>query len=544
MDFFEGWIDEHFMPHGHCYFWEPGVLWTNVIGDSLVALSYFTIPVLLVLFLRRRPDISFSNLFGAFAVFILACGLTHLLALISVWYPLYRLEGWVKIITAVVSVGTVGLLFMNFPLILRLPTNRQLTASNQRLEQEVIQHRQTLKELERKDRTLQSILRNAPVGMAIFSRDGRYQQVNGAFEQIFGYTEKEIYQRHFLDITHPDDIEESKQFYNHLLNNRESSAILEKRYITRSGEVKWVILNLSVVREEDGLADRWIAQYVDIDVRKQHEQLLARRSAALEDAVRLRTRELQEANADLENFVYAATHDLRSPLTNLQGLTEVLKEELSETAADHPNVDQVLKMIAGDTTRLDHLITDLLSFSRASRQEMKLEELNMNKLIEEVLGRTLPAYRHREVRIDLPELLPSLGDRVALQLVWENLISNALKYSHPRGPILLSFESFSRNRTTVYQLRDNGIGFDSSLHRDRLFQLFQRLHPNDLDYEGTGLGLAVVSRIIQKHGGTIWADSQPGAGAVFSFSLPDLNARLRSSSGSANVSSEDRTVQN
>lgn len=531
MDLFKGWIDEHFMPHGHCYFWQPDVLWTNVLGDGLTAASYFAIPFLLFVFLRRRPDVQYSTIFGAFALFILACGLTHVFTIVSVWSPIYRVEGILKLITAGVSCGTVVLLYRQFPEILRIPTNQQLSQANAALQVEINQHRSTLRELRQKEGTLQTIIRDAPVGMALLDANGTFYQVNEAFCQLLGHHESYLLGAPHEKITYPEDLAIDQHYNRLFLEKKVNSAKWEKRYLTKSGALKWVLLHASVVRDAQGEIEHYIAQVADIDEQKRSGEAIAKRSEELEAAVRLRTRELEEATLDLENFVYATTHDLRAPLINITGLTQVLREELHHLPNTSQEINRILSMITYDTRRLDNLISDLLVFSRASRQDMKQEELDMVAIIQIALSRLLPKYDHREVIIELPPLAKGYGDPTALEIVWINLISNALKYAKDEGPIELRFQSTLQDHKSIFRLSDNGLGFDSERYRSRLFKLFQRLHP-DTNREGTGMGLAVVARILRKHGGQIWAKSQPGRGAEFSFSLPisstetKLNERL------------------
>ncbi|MCB0562050.1 MAG: hypothetical protein KDD09_24025, partial [Phaeodactylibacter sp.] len=157
------------MPHGHCYFWQPDVLWPNVLGDILTFFAYFSIPFLMVLFLRQRKDIQFRFIFYAFAAFILACGTTHLLAAISVWYPWYYLEGYAKVGTAAISLFTVGLLIHNFERILTIPSASQWQSKNQELLLEIEERKEKESLLLASERKFSFIMKNAPIGMALLS---------------------------------------------------------------------------------------------------------------------------------------------------------------------------------------------------------------------------------------------------------------------------------------------------------------------------------------------------------------------------------------
>jgi signal transduction histidine kinase len=220
---------------------------------------------------------------------------------------------------------------------------------------------------------------------------------------------------------------------------------------------------------------------------------------------------LESTNAELEAYMYSVSHDLRAPIRAIDGFTALLAEDLALAPDSEPA--RLLERIRASTARMTTLLADLLNLSRYSIQELRKEKIDPRPEIEAVLAEL--GYDRARVRIQIDALPEMLGDRVLLRQVWSNLIGNALKYSAraAQPAIQIAFEN------GAYVVRDNGVGFDVT-YADKLFKLFSRLH-SDQEYPGTGVGLAIVKRIVERHEGTIRAAGKPGEGAVFSFSLPD-----------------------
>ncbi len=238
----------------------------------------------------------------------------------------------------------------------------------------------------------------------------------------------------------------------------------------------------------------------------------------LEIRVEERTADLKASNQELESFSYSVSHDLRSPLRAIDGLSMMLLEDCADNL-DTASVDH-LKRIRYNAQRMAELIDDLLGLSRVGRTEIKPEPVNLKELAQEVFHDLKAATSDREVRFKIDTDGWVRGDRRLLRLALENLLGNALKYTANEAVAEISFTSHREGSETVYSVQDNGAGFDMS-YADKLFKAFQRLH-SDEDYEGTGIGLAIVARVIQRHGGRIWADASIDQGATFSFTLPGL----------------------
>jgi len=244
------------------------------------------------------------------------------------------------------------------------------------------------------------------------------------------------------------------------------------------------------------------------------------RAQAERDARRLAqaNAQLDAANRELESFSYSVSHDLRAPLRNIAGFAEILSRTLT------PTQDQArrhLSIIATEAARMGALIDDLLDFSRIGRAQIRREWVDNDVLVAEVRDSLAPDFKDRHVVWDLQPLPRAFADRTLLRQVWFNLISNAVKYTRPRATAhirIAPVSSAAPASETAFLVRDNGVGFDMA-YADKLFGVFQRLH-SARELEGTGIGLANVQRILVRHGGRVWAESQLDSGSTFYFALP------------------------
>ncbi len=248
----------------------------------------------------------------------------------------------------------------------------------------------------------------------------------------------------------------------------------------------------------------------------QELQDLAQALNQMASEVRLREQQLEEANKELESFIYSISHDLRSPLR----IIDVFSQMLMQKYGDKLDEDDTrrFKGIRRNAGMMSLLIEDLLSFSRVRNNSMNIAEIDMGNLVSEVWGDIQSAQEERELEFKTTELLPGFGDRTLIKQVLFNLFSNAVKFTKNRQPGIFEMSSHQEADQVIYCLRDNGAGFDMAYY-DKLFGVFQRLHSAE-EYEGTGVGLAIVQRIVKRHGGRVWAEGEVDKGATFCFSLP------------------------
>jgi light-regulated signal transduction histidine kinase (bacteriophytochrome) len=233
----------------------------------------------------------------------------------------------------------------------------------------------------------------------------------------------------------------------------------------------------------------------------------------LETRVLERTAELEAVNKELEGFSYSVSHDLRAPLRAVDGYARMLEEDYAARLDDEGR--RLLAVVRNSAGRMGQLIDDLLAFSRLGRQAIARHAVDTAALVREVIAEVRGDSR---ASIEVGELPPVQGDRALLKQVWLNLIGNAFKYSGKRDAPQLTIGGQADNEKVVYWVRDNGAGFDMR-YAAKLFGVFQRLHSQE-EFSGTGVGLAIVQRVVTRHGGRVWAEGKPGEGACFSFSLP------------------------
>ncbi len=229
---------------------------------------------------------------------------------------------------------------------------------------------------------------------------------------------------------------------------------------------------------------------------------------------------LLAANADLEAFGNSVSHDLRSPLRHVQGYIAILEDSTAHKLNDEER--RHMKTIKREAQRMGQLIDDLLGFSRTGQVEIRRTQVNMDVLLKEVLAQLQPDLVDRHIVWNVHPLPQVLGDPSLLRQVWVNFVSNAVKYSLPRNPATIEIQAVEKDNEIIFHVRDNGVGFNMD-YAHKLFGVFQRLH-SEKEFEGTGIGLANVRRIVQRHGGRTWAEGKVGVGSSFYFSLPTAAA--------------------
>lgn len=277
---------------------------------------------------------------------------------------------------------------------------------------------------------------------------------------------------------------------------------------------RYVHLVSRLVRGEKQDRPICICAMIDITARKLSENELGRLNADLEQ----RRFDLEEINRDLEAFAYSISHDLRGPLRNMAGFAQILMEEYG----DRPQAADYARRIVAANEKMLRLVEDILRFSRLGRKPLELHPVDLNELADEVIESFAGEIKDRKIEWQRIALPTALCDRGLMRQVFANLISNALKYSRMRAPAVIALGPDLHQGQRAIFVRDNGVGFDMR-YRDKLFGVFQRLHP-DSAFEGNGVGLAMVARILSRHGGRAWAEGWVNEGATFWFSFKGLRA--------------------
>lgn len=287
------------------------------------------------------------------------------------------------------------------------------------------------------------------------------------------------------------------------------------------GTVTWALVNAAPLPVGDG-PPAVVSSYTDITQIKQAEAevrdlnlALQEQASHLEERVRERTAQLEAMNAELESFSYSVSHDLRAPLRSIQGFAAVLTEDYAHSL--DPEARTLLAAIARNAIRMSQLIDDILALSRVTRSELRATDFDMGDLVRSVVAEIREQQPGSHARFEIGELGKGRGDRALLRQVWVNLIGNAVKFTALQEHPLITVSRQDRDDSAVFSLQDNGAGFDPD-HADRLFGAFQRLHGPE--FAGTGIGLAIVRRIVDRHGGWVSATGAVGKGATFSFAIP------------------------
>jgi PAS domain S-box-containing protein len=322
----------------------------------------------------------------------------------------------------------------------------------------------------------------------------------------------------FFRYVHPEDVQRLQQEWDEAV--RVGTMDSEFRIVLADGSVRWLAGKGSFLyasnpddADSERLPTRFLGVNYDITKVKDAEDRIRRLNAELEDRVLLRTAQLEAANKELEAFTYSVSHDMRAPVRAIDGFSRILQEE--HFANISPEAADCLNEVSRNAKYMGRLIDDLLNFSRLGRQAPRMESLSPGALVQQCIGEQSVS---ETAQIRVLHLCPCFGDAFLLKQVWVNILSNAVKYSRRSNPPIIEIGSGSSQGEVIYYIKDNGVGFDMR-YADKLFGVFQRLHRQE-DYEGTGVGLAIVQRIIHRHGGRVWAESSPGAGATFYFSLP------------------------
>ena len=346
--------------------------------------------------------------------------------------------------------------------------------------------------------------------LCISEFSGKFRRVNPAFTETLGWTPEEMTTRPFLDFIHPDDHEATLA---EVRRQAGGTAVMsfENRFQCKDGSYRWLAWK-SVPAPELGLM---FATARDVTDRRAAEEKITR----LNGELREHTGELERANRELEAFSYSVSHDLRAPVRHVAGFAALLQRHAG------PSLDErgrhLLNTIENSGRRMGLLIDGLLAFARIGRTELQRRPVRLNEMVREVQQQLQPETAGRVVRWEVGSLPNLVGDAILLRQVFENLLGNAVKYTRGKPEAVISVHALPSDPAqgeVVICVRDNGAGFDMQ-YVDKLFGVFSRLH-TDKEFEGTGVGLANVQRIVHRHGGRCWAEGKIGEGAAFYVSLP------------------------
>ncbi len=403
----------NFIPHGHCYLWMPELVWLHILADSLISLSYYSIPLTLMYFVRKREDVPFKSVFLLFGAFIVSCGTTHIMEVWTLWHPDYWLSGTIKAITAIVSFYTALTLIPLVPQALTLPSPAQLEAANNALQIEIIERKRVEQELRQYKENLEELVEQRTAELA---------KTNELLQQ-------EVVQRQ---------------------QSQEKMALLLK--------------------------------------------------------------ELESTNKELNDFAYIVSHDLKAPLRGISSLSEWLVSDYADKLDDEGK--ELINLLIVRVKKIYSLIDAILQYSRIGRIKEEIRRVNLNDVVKDVIELLEPI---ENVEIDITNELPIVDcEKTRIVQVFQNLLDNAIKFiDKPQGKITIGCTE--KNGYWQISVADNGSGIGKE-HFERIFKIFQKLSDNK-NSDSTGIGLAIVKKIVEMYGGEVWLESELGVGTTFFFTL-------------------------
>ncbi len=397
---------------------------------------------------------------------------------------------------------------------------RDLETTNQQLLLEIAERKLAEKGLRASEERFRRLANNARDMIYRMSLpDGSYEYVSPAARELSGYPPEAFCSSPQLmrKILHPDWHGYFEEQWSRLLGG-DMPPTYEYPIIHKSGDVRWWNQRNILVRDDAGLAVAIEGIVTDITERKRAEEEIRKLNQELEQRVKDRTADLEAANEELEGFTYTVSHDLRAPLRHIDGFIELLGMKV-RTALDEQG-RHYMDAVSSAAQKMGLLVDDLLSFSRTGRHAVSLQQVDLGTLLRDVIREFNPDTAGRNIVWRIGDLPAVRGDAAMLRIVLVNLISNALKFTLPREQVEIEIGCQVDEKETIIFIRDNGVGFDMA-YVNKLFNVFQRLHHAD-EFEGTGIGLANVRRIISRHGGRTWAEGEIDQGATFHFSLPQV----------------------
>ena len=356
------------------------------------------------------------------------------------------------------------------------------------------------------------VFQSSPDWIAITTlSEGRFIEVNEAFMNITGYKREEVIGKTSWELSLWVEPEEREKMVN-MLRERRIIRDHEAEFRLKSGEMRTVLRSAELIELEGETCVINVTR--DITDRKRTEEKIRRLNRELEQ----RVKELQEANMELDAFGHSVSHDLRMPLVAIGGFARRLTKGYAEVM-DERGLD-MLSLIIDRVEKMEALINDLLALSRLGRKQLKMSEVRLSDLLQQAFDEVSMTAAGRRIELTTGDLPEVLADGPLIRQVFINLLSNAVKFTRPRETAEIAVNCTREGGGTVCSVRDNGVGFSAD-QAAGLFDVFRRAHRSE-EFEGTGIGLSIVRRVIGRHGGRVWAEGKPGEGATFYFFLPDM----------------------
>ncbi|MEH2149001.1 hybrid sensor histidine kinase/response regulator [Nostoc sp.] len=546
-----------FIPHGHCYLWQTNLVWLHILSDSLIALAYYSIPATLFYFVRKGQDLPFHWIFLLFSAFIVACGTTHLIDIWTLWYPTYWLSGFVKALTATISLITAVNLVSLVPQALAFPSPAQLKQGNQELKTQIAERLRVEKELRKYQNHLeemvavrtneitttneqlqQEILERQRILEVLRQSEERYRYLAEAIPQLVWTTkpngECDFFNQNWCDYTgltleqslgsgwlaalHPDDVQRADKVWSDAVKD---STIYNNEYRFKravDGSYRWQLARGLPLKDEQGFVVKWFGTCTDIHEQK---QILEERAHLLE-LEQIARAKAETANRIKDEFLAVLSHELRTPLNAILGWSKLLQTR----RLDQKKTSEALASIERNATLQVQLIEDLLDISRILQGKLTLNitKINLESTILSALETMQLAAETKLIKVNTafePDVGQIMGDSTRLQQVVWNLLSNAVKFTPKGGKIEVQLKEADGYAQII--ISDTGKGISADF-LPFVFDYFRQADSTSTrNFGGLGLGLAIVRNIIEMHGGMVKAESYgEGRGAIFTVSLPLL----------------------
>jgi PAS domain S-box/PAS domain S-box/PAS domain S-box len=393
-----------------------------------------------------------------------------------------------------------------------IEVNNDVTALKHAEEDLQKAHDELEQRVQERTNDLSDLYNNAPCGYHSLDADGLVVRINDTELSWLGYSRAEIVGKvRISDLFTPASLQTFKESFPQF-KERGWIKDLYLEMVRKDGSILPVLLSGTAIKDAEGRFLMSRSTMIDYTDRIQAEQAIQK----LNDSLEHRSAELETSNKELEAFAYSVSHDLRSPLRAIDGFSRILLEDYDDKLDEEGK--RVLNIIRTNTSKMDHLISDLLALSRVSRIELHLSRIDMGTLANSIYFDLASPEIQEKFTFSVSAIPISYGDPTLLRQVWSNLLSNAIKYTLPKEKCSIEVGGYVNEGMNVYYIKDNGVGFNPE-YTHKLFGVFQRLHRSD-EFEGTGVGLAIVQRIIHRHGGLAWAEGKIDQGATFYFSIP------------------------
>lgn len=501
-----------YIPLGLCFRWNVPLLVLMVVGNVLLAAAFFAVSAAVVSFMKRSRYKTHHWMFVLFLVSFIICGTAHAIRIWTVWHTTFWLESAFEFLAGVTFLATSALIWPLIPEILALPGPAQLQGAYDELKAEMLRREKA----EYRNRQLASIVESSNDAIISFMLNGTVLSWNRGAQDLFGYSVESTMGKTLRHLIGPD-----MDTVIEVLREGRKLDTIETTFQRADGKTVYLSLCVSPIKNEQGQVVNGAAIFRDISQTKLAEKQLLRTSE-----------QLAQSNKELEEFAWVAAHDLKEPVRTMATYSKLLDQEYDDKLDDSGR--QYLEFIHGSAVKAMARIDDVLEFSAVGRGKFVTHPIELNTLVESVLQDLRLAIDEANATINVAELPIVKGKSEYISSLFQNILSNAIKYRGKEPPVI-NVSAVRDGDFWRFSMSDNGIGFDMQ-NINRIFQMFQRLHHED-EYPGSGLGLAMCKKIVELHGGKIWAESEAGKGATFFFTLPALESDKASSVSTKTASS-------